>query len=135
MVKKTDIFLSKISGEWDETRDYLFFACPYSFTVWENLVRGFFGQRTNPDWTLTLNAIQQNRLNRLDSILIKMLFQTVIYYIWREINTRRHQGKWTPTDQLRKVIDRSMRNIIVSLNYGPQYRNAGLLQRLFQLTG
>lgn len=135
MVKKTDIFLSKISGEWDETRDYLFFACPYSFTVWENLVRGFFGQRTNPDWTLTLNAIQQNRLNRLDSILIKMLFQTVIYYIWRKINTRRHQGKWTPTDQLRKVIDRSMRNIIVSLKYGPQYRNAGLLQRLFQLTG
>lgn len=124
-----------LCGEWDETIDHLFFACPYSFTVWESLVRGFFGQRTNSDWTLTLNAIQRNRLNRLDSILIKMIFQTVIYYVWRERNTRRHQGKWTSTDQLRKVIDRSMKNRIVSLKYGPQHRNAGLLQRWFQLIG
>lgn len=120
-----------LCGERDKTRDYLFFACPYSFTVWEGLVRGFFGRRTNPDWTITLNAIKRNRMNQLDSILIKMIFQAVIYHIWGKRNARRHQGKWVSTYQMRKVIDRSMRNRIVSLKYGPQHRHAGLLQRCF----
>ena len=94
-----------------------------------------FCHRTNLDWSLTPNAIQQNKFNRLDSILIKMIFQTVIYHIWSEKNATRHQGKWMSTDQMRKVIDRSTRNIIVSLKYGLQHRNAGFLQRWFQLTG
>ncbi|XP_009144601.1 uncharacterized protein LOC103868241 [Brassica rapa] len=118
----------------DETRDHLFFACPYSFTVWEGLVRGFFGRRTNPDWSTTLNAIKRKRANRLDSILLKMIFQTVIYHIWRERNSRRHQGNWVSTNRMHKAIDRSMRNRIVSLKYDPQHRYAGLLQRWFELT-
>ncbi|XP_013617529.1 PREDICTED: uncharacterized protein LOC106324048 [Brassica oleracea var. oleracea] len=123
-----------LCGERDETRDHLFFACPYSFTVWEGLGRGFFGRRTNPDWYITLNAIKRKRANRLDSILLKMIFQTVIYHIWRERNSRRHQGNWVSTNQMHKAIDRSMRNRIVSLKYGPQHRYAGLLQRWFELT-
>lgn len=50
-----------LCGERDETRDHLFFACPYSFTVWEGLVRGLFGRRTNPDWSITLNEIKRSR--------------------------------------------------------------------------
>lgn len=124
-----------LCGERDETRDHIFFVCPYSFTVWEGLVRGFFGRRTNPGWSITLNAIKHERVNRLDFILIKMIFQTVIYHIWRERNSRRHQGNWTSTNQMHKVIDRSMRNRIVSLKYDLQHRYAGLLQRLFELMG
>ncbi|XP_022565169.1 uncharacterized protein LOC111209510 [Brassica napus] len=124
-----------LCGERDETRDHLFFACPYSFTVWEGLVRGFFGRRTNPDWSITLNAIKRERVNRLDSILRNLIFQTVIYHIWRERNSMRHQCKWTSTNHMQKVIDRSMRNRIVSLKYGLQHRIDGLLQRWFELTG
>lgn len=124
-----------LCGESDETRDHLFFACPYSFTIWKCMVRGFSGRRPNPDWTITLNMLKRNRLPRLDSILIRMLFQTVIYHIWRERNGRRHQGKRTTTDQMCKAIDRVMRNKIVSLKYGLQHENAGLLQRWFQLYG
>lgn len=124
-----------LCGEPDETRDHLFFSCPYSFTVWEGLVRGFYGQRTNPDWTITLNTIKRSRLPRLDIVLIRMLFQMTIYHVWRERNLRRHQGNWTSAAQMQKVIDKTMRNRIVSLRYGAQHRNAGLLQRWFQASG
>ncbi|XP_022562480.1 uncharacterized protein LOC111208056 [Brassica napus] len=36
-------------GELDETRGHLFFACPYSFTVWIDLVGFLLGSRVNPD--------------------------------------------------------------------------------------
>ena len=124
-----------LRGEKDETSDHLFFDCPYFFTVWEGLVRGFFGRMTNPDWSITLNAIKRERINRLDSILLKIIFQTVIYHIWRERNLRRHQGNWTSTNQMHKAIDRSMRNRIVSLKYSLQHIYAGLLQRWFEHTG
>ncbi|XP_013739657.2 uncharacterized protein LOC106442527 [Brassica napus] len=124
-----------LCGERDETRDHLFFACPYSFTVWEKLVRGFFGRRTNPDWTATLSMIAGRRRNRLDSILIKMVFQMTIYHVWRERNERRHQMTWKTADQLHKIIDKTMRNRIASLKYKGQHQNAGLLQRCFELSG
>ena len=31
-------------GERDETGDHLYFACPYSYTVWEVLARGLVGK-------------------------------------------------------------------------------------------
>ncbi|XP_013617871.1 PREDICTED: uncharacterized protein LOC106324453 [Brassica oleracea var. oleracea] len=39
-----------LCGERDETRDHLFFACPYSFTVWDKLVNRLTGNGTDPDW-------------------------------------------------------------------------------------
>ncbi|KAG2302724.1 hypothetical protein Bca4012_061053 [Brassica carinata] len=35
--------------------------------------------------------VKGNRLHRLDSILIKMVFRMTIYHVWRERNARRHQ--------------------------------------------
>lgn len=79
-------------GERDETRDHIFFACPYSFTVWEKLVRGFFGARTNPDCTETLRMVKGHRMQRLDAILINMVFQMTIHYARRERNGRLHRA-------------------------------------------
>ena len=112
-----------------------FFACPYSFTVWESLVRGFFGRRTDPDWTETMKMVAGHRHNRLDSILLKMVFQMTIYHAWRERNGRRHQMPWKSADQLHRIIDKMMSNRISSLKYTGQHRNAGLMQRWFEISG
>lgn len=52
-------------GEKNETRDHLFFACPYSFTVWYALTHRLLGSQIDPDWSLTLNHLQRYRLSRL----------------------------------------------------------------------
>lgn len=43
----------ELCGERDETREHLFFACPYSYTIWESLARKFVGRNINPDWQWT----------------------------------------------------------------------------------
>ena len=44
-------------GEPDETRDHLFFACPYTFTLWLKMVGNLFGTDSDPDWDITLSTM------------------------------------------------------------------------------
>ncbi|KAF3513290.1 hypothetical protein F2Q69_00006000 [Brassica cretica] len=48
-----------LCGEVDETRDHLFFACPYSFTVWHGFANNIIGSHTDPDWQLTLDYMEE----------------------------------------------------------------------------
>ena len=80
-----------LCGEINETRDNLFFVCPYSFMIWATLTEKLLGSRLNPDWTRTLNSLMRNRLNKHDAMLAKLAFQAAVYWIWRERNGRRHQ--------------------------------------------
>lgn len=120
-----------LCGEWDETRDHLFFACPYSFTVWHGLANHILGSYTDPDLQLTLDHLQGLRLGDMDTILIKMLFQMTIYHLWRERNARRHHTSWMSVDAMRTAIDKMMRNRISSLKYRAGHKHAGLLHRWF----
>lgn len=93
-----------LCGERDETRDHIFFACPYSFTVWNNLAGRLSGYRTDPDWEITLQFLTNNDLQYLDKILLKLVFQTSIYHIWQERNKRRHHTGYRSVDQLIRLI-------------------------------
>ena len=124
----------ELCGERDETRDHLFFACPYSYTVWESLARRLIGISINPDWQWTLHRIQRMSQGKADTVLVKLLLQTTIYHIWRERNGRRHQQSRVTTDHMRRRIDKAVRNRISSLKYRFDHKYGGLLSRWFQLS-
>lgn len=48
----------------DETHDHLFFACPYSFTVWLDVLGDLFGMDANSDWTETLDRLSTHSFER-----------------------------------------------------------------------
>ncbi|XP_018473790.2 uncharacterized protein LOC108845015 [Raphanus sativus] len=118
-----------LCGERDETRDHLFFACPYSFTVWNNLAGRLSGFRTDPDWEITLQFLTSNSLQYLDKILLKLVFQTSIYHIWQERNKRKHHTGYRSVDQLIRLIDKAVRNRISSLRYGAEHKLGRMMQR------
>ena len=120
-----------LCGELDETRDHVFFACTYSFTIWDKLANRLSGSRTDPDWTITLQFVSENNLQVMDKILLKMVFQTTIYHIWRERNGRRHHAGFRSVDQLVRIIDKAIRNRITSLRYRADHKFAGLMQGWF----
>ncbi|XP_048637526.1 uncharacterized protein LOC125609943 [Brassica napus] len=91
------------------------------------------GRRINPDWSLTLQFVTRNTLSSLDKILVQMLFQTCIYYMWKERNDRRHQKGYHSTEQAIRIIDKAIRNRISSLRYKPDHKLAGLMQRWFEV--
>ncbi|CAA7031696.1 unnamed protein product [Microthlaspi erraticum] len=91
------------------------------------------GTNASPDWTDTLQFISTQVSGTMDSVLLCLLFQTLIYYLWWERNARRHQTSWTSLHQLSRLVDKSMRNRISSLNYRWPHKFEGLLRRWFEI--
>ena len=118
-----------LCGEIDETRDHVFFAYPYSFTVWGMVAHRLTGAQTGPDWITTLQFISMNSLQIMDRILLKMKFQTSIYHLWKERNERRHHTGFRTVDQLVKTIAKTVRNRITSLRYRGDHKLTGLMCR------
>ena len=61
-------------GERNEDRDHLYFACPYTFTVWMNVAERLLDSRITPDWDDTVTSLLQPGRNRLDIVLLRLVF-------------------------------------------------------------
>ena len=119
-------------GETDETRDHLFFACPYTFMVWLKLAGNLFGLEPDPDWETTLSRLLTGSCDRLTFILLRLALQATIYFIWRERNERKHNSTNKSVDQLARLIDKAVRNRISSTNYVINPKLHGLMIRWFE---
>ena len=64
-----EVQVCRLCGEPDETRDHLFFVCPYSYTVWTDLT-GCLLPLQSPDWSITMNTLLSPRRNKVDSCLL-----------------------------------------------------------------
>lgn len=91
-------------GESDETRDHLFFACPYTFRLWLSVVGNLFGSDPDPDWKTTIQRMLAGTYDRLTNILLRLVLQTTIYFIWRERNDRQNNGGVKTVDKLAQLI-------------------------------
>ncbi|XP_013728309.1 uncharacterized protein LOC117134395 [Brassica rapa] len=118
-------------GEPDETRDHLFFACPYTFTLWLKMVGNLFGTDPDPDWDITLSTMLSRPYDRLTFILLRLVLQVTIYFIWRERNERKHGTSHKTVEQLAKLVDKTVRNRISSTKYTLSLRLQGLMIRWF----
>ena len=98
---------------WD--KGSFFFACPYSDTVWESLARRLVENSINPDWQWTVHRLQKMSPSEVDTILVKLLLKTTVYHIWRERTARRHQQSRVSMDHMRRLIEKAVRNRIISL--------------------
>ena len=78
-------------GEPDETRDHLFFACPFTFTLWLKVVGNLFGIDPDPDWNITIAHLLTGSYDNHTFILLRLVLQVTIYFIWRERNDREAQ--------------------------------------------
>lgn len=106
-----------LCGEPDETCDHLFFACPYSFTVWYDLTGFLLGSRVNPDWSIIIASLVSTRRKEIDTCLLKLALQATVHSVWREMNNRRHQGDPLSPSQMVQFIDKTIKNRISSLRY------------------
>lgn len=122
-----------LCGEPDETRDHLFFACPYSFTVWAAIAGKLLRTRLTPDWEETIVAINTLTGDRNRGILLRLCFQVSIYFIWRERNARIHGNGYKTSPQLVRSIEKLIRNRITSIDYSAKPRLRLLLQRWFMV--
>lgn len=122
----------RLCGEPNETRDHLFFACPYSFMVWLDVVGSLLEVPPTPDWNDTLEHIITHSFDKDKYILVRLVLQSTIYHLWKERNERKHKGTQQTTTSLVRVIDKTIRNRVSSLRQGGEPRYELLLQKWFQ---
>ncbi|XP_023638041.1 uncharacterized protein LOC111830437 [Capsella rubella] len=98
-----------------ETRDHLFFSCPYSSQVWHDLTSRLLQAQYTPLFWDVVSLISGTQLPPTVRYIIRYVFQSTIHSLWRERNNRRHGERPQPTDQLILLIDRHIRNRCSSL--------------------
>lgn len=97
-----------LCNEQEETRDHLFFQCDFSGEIWS-----FFTARVNlnppPLFADCLRWIHSTSTDKNVSLIIKLLFQASIYFIWSERNARIHSDVHKSPSQITKEIERIIR--------------------------
>lgn len=106
----------RLCGEPQETRDHIFFGCPYTYTVWTETV-GSLLPRPNPDWNITITMLRSKRRTAIVTCLLRLSFQAVIHSVWCERNSRKHKGVSRTAPELTKKIDKIIRNRVSFLRH------------------
>lgn len=111
-----------------ESRDHLFFSCDFSYKLWE-LVTRRLGISPSRDWENTLAQMVSLSLPLPQRLLVLLAWQSVVYWLWNERNTRLHANTYRSTDQIFKLIDRQLRNKIQSFRDANPTRCSLMMQR------
>ena len=98
-----------------ETRDHLFFKCQHSETVWKGLTQNMLSTRYTSQWDQILQLLMDKNQDQIDIFLIRYVFQTTLYVIWRERNKRKHGEPPVTPSQLIGVVDKNIRNRLSSI--------------------
>nr|VDD50745.1 unnamed protein product [Brassica oleracea] len=96
-----------------------------------NEAEKLLGPAITPDWEDTVTSLLRQNRSRLDAILLRLVFQTTIYMLWKERNSRRHGGMCAPVDTTTKAIGNMVKKRISSLKYRGNHKLSGLLVRWF----
>ena len=116
-----------------ETHHHLFFECSFSSSVWS-----YYAERVWPNPPQDLHsAAAWISLSRSSSpqkqCIIKLLFQSIIYHIWKERNMRIFQSHVTLAPTVRAAVDRQIRDRLLSIKPSPCFQPP-LLQVYFAFT-
>lgn len=97
-------------GERNESRDHLYFACPYTSTVWMNVAESLLAENITPDWVDTITSLLETSRSGMDTILLRLVFLISIYVLWKERNSRRHGGDCVSVDMTSRAICKMVKN-------------------------
>lgn len=114
-----------------ETRDHLYFSCPYSQWIWMNLTKNLLGSRYTTDWNTILERLVEDRRSGDQAVLLRYVFQTTIHIVWRERNGRKHGERHQTSESLSSYIDKVVRNRISSLRLHGSQRYGETMQAWF----
>ncbi|GJT93495.1 reverse transcriptase zinc-binding domain-containing protein [Tanacetum coccineum] len=89
--------------------DHLFFACSYSSLVWNEMLKTL-SKRIIFDWNNTVEEISKMKANNsIDSIVSRLVFGAVVYFIWQERNTRMFKQIKRNKESLVQTIKETLR--------------------------
>lgn len=117
-----------------ESRDHIYFNCSYSFDLWElSASRCSFQPRRSWNQTLQqMQALPKQRAQRSDRLLTLLAWQSNLYWIWNERNSRLHTNSFSSINALFTIIDRQIRNRVQGFRSSNPNLASSMMQMWFR---
>ncbi|VVB04067.1 unnamed protein product [Arabis nemorensis] len=115
-----------------ESRGHLFFNCSYSNEVWT----AFFNHRKLSPPVLfedIVSWVQSSTKNKKLKSIVKLIFHAVVYYIWKEHNSRLHSSQVKTQQAVVKEIQLLLRAKLAGLakeGVGPLIQPSSILSHI-----
>nr|VDD61836.1 unnamed protein product [Brassica oleracea] len=98
-----------------ETHHHLFFECEYSSALWQPCASAVWPLpptyiHSAASWILR----PQQASNSSSAVIVKLVFQSAVFLIWKERNARIFTATSTPPQVLQKALDRLIRDRLLS---------------------
>ncbi|GJT69902.1 RNA-directed DNA polymerase, eukaryota, reverse transcriptase zinc-binding domain protein, partial [Tanacetum coccineum] len=102
--------------ECPDSHEHLFFKCPYSMKIWNELKKKINMEEVNNDWENILNRVTDMACkNSIRSVLRRVVLAACVYYIWDERNKRFFDNQKRNHEALMQLIINNIRMKLVSL--------------------
>lgn len=111
-----------------ETRDHMYFECPYSWSLWTELAAKAQWQPSR-DWASELNCMQTSTAPKHERLLVYLAWQASIYLLWKERNNRIHKQHFRSSASLAKQAELLIRNRLSGIRFTNLLLSSKLLQR------
>lgn len=98
-----------------ESHDHIFFECEFSSQLWNSLASEFhLPQPLTSDLAATAIATDPSLSRSSKGVIIRLLFQVIIYHIWKERNRRIFTPTTSTVAFVRAEADRMIRDCLLS---------------------
>ncbi|KAJ0770489.1 putative RNA-directed DNA polymerase [Helianthus annuus] len=113
-----------------DSRDHLFFRCPFAEHVWSNIKMLGQLRSVNNTWESVLGWVDHHSSSKqADHVICKLLIAASAYYIWQERNNRMFKNLKRSEAQVVEVIKNTVRMRIM----GFRFRLESTKKRIFKL--
>lgn len=111
----------------NESRDHLYFTCSFSASIWGSLA---MRARSTPitSWPQVINHMQQLTGPKHLRILALLAWQSAIYFIWMERNSRLHRQQFRSSDLIVSAATSLIKNRISSLRLSSPSLSSKMMQ-------
>ena len=110
-----------------ESRDHLFFRCPFSWRIWSEIARRC-SFTPSPIWLDVMDQLITLTGNILSKHLILLCWQAVIYSLWREWNQRLHSQRYQSADSIIFSLNRLVKDRLLSFRPSSPAFSSSLMQ-------
>ncbi|GJT12405.1 reverse transcriptase domain, reverse transcriptase zinc-binding domain protein [Tanacetum coccineum] len=102
--KKDDSMRCFLCKQSMDSQDHLFVQCNYSVEVWQNVkVIGYVFQ-LKQNWEDTICSMSANHCNAIKSVVCRIMFCVVVYFLWQERNKKQFTMETRPAKVLYDII-------------------------------
>lgn len=116
-----------------ESRDHLFFDCNFSFQLW-SLSAARIPIAPHRSWAHTILQMSSLPPPQATRLLTLLTWQSTLYWVWNERNTRLHTNTFRSIETIYTLIDRQIKNKIQSFKDSNPTRSSQMMHLWFQST-